>query len=69
MSKQKKKSAYGAGQVVQGEIIKMKKIDWSACIGDTRPEDWTHGPVVPVGSEKTPAAKKRRDSVDRKKRT
>ena len=63
-----KKPAYGAGQAVQGEILIMKKIDWSHCIGDTRPEDWTHGPVLPVGGEKLPA-RKRREATGPKKRT
>jgi len=57
---------YGAGQVVQGEIITMSVIDWSDTIDD--PENWTRGPVLPVGAIEAPAKSKRSAVAGRKKR-
>jgi hypothetical protein len=65
MSK-KKKPKYGAGQIVQGEIITLSVIDWSDTIDD--PENWTRGPVLPVGAMELPARKKRSEGNGRKKR-
>jgi hypothetical protein len=45
----------------------MKRIDCSAWIDN--PEEWTHGPVLPVGGAKPAAAKKRREGQGRKKGT
>jgi hypothetical protein len=67
MSK-KKKPAHGVGQVVEGEILTMLKIDWSDCIGDTQPEEWTRGPVRPVTGEDEPGGNKGRQAASRKKR-
>jgi hypothetical protein len=64
----KKKPAYGAGQVVQGDILPTILIDWSDCIPDSEIEEWTRGPLLPVGGAKPLAAKKRRASIGRKKR-
>jgi hypothetical protein len=65
MPKQRKMK-YGAGQVVQGEIITMSVIDWSDTIDD--PENWTRGPVLPVGAIEAPAKSKRSAVAGRKKR-
>jgi hypothetical protein len=67
MSK-KKKPAYGVGQVVDVEIITMKRIDCSKWVAGSLAE-WTHGPVLPVGSENPPVEKEGRETVGRKKRT
>ena len=65
MSK-KNKSKYGAGQAVHVEVITMKPIDCSSWIDD--PENWTRGPVLPVGAVEEPAKSKRSAIAGRKKR-
>ncbi len=62
----KTKSKYGAGQVVQVEIMTMSVIDWSDTIDD--PENWTRGPVLPVGAVEEPAKSKGSAVAGRKKR-
>ena len=52
-----KKPKYGAGQVVQGEILPTLVVDWSDCISN--PEEWTRGAALPVGAVEPPATKKR----------
>ncbi len=62
----KKKPAYGAGQAVQGEILPTWEIDCSSWIDD--PENWTRGPLLPVGAIEAPAKSKRSAVAGRKKR-
>jgi hypothetical protein len=62
----KKKPAHACGQAVQGEILPTIVIDCSAWIDN--PEEWTRGPVLPVGAAEQPASKKRSEAKSGKKR-
>ena len=57
MSNRKKKPKYGAGEIVRGEIVTLKTVDWSDTIDDL--ENWTRGPVLPVGAAHRSAATKK----------
>jgi hypothetical protein len=69
MMSKKKKPAYGVGQVVQGDIITMTRIDCSKWIGDKSVEEWTRGPVRPVTAVEQPTEKREHEPAGRKKRT
>jgi hypothetical protein len=64
MSKPKMKS--GAAQAVEGKIIRVV-LDCSSWIGDVPLEQWTRGPILPVGGEQTSAKNGKRRVKGRKK--
>ena len=63
----KKNAKIKPAQAVEGEILKIE-FDCSSWIGDVPLEQWTRGPILPVGGELRTAKNGRRDTKGRKKR-
>ena len=63
----KKKSKPKAAQAVEGAIVKIE-IDCSSWIGDVPFEQWTRGPILPVGGEQRSTKNGKRDAKGGKKR-
>ncbi len=63
----KREPKYGAAQAVEGQIIKIE-FDFSSGIGDVPLDQWTRGPILPVGGEPRPASTGKRQAKSRKKR-
>ena len=56
-----------AAQAVEGQIIKVE-FDFSSGIGDVPLEQWTRGPILPVGGELPSAKNGKRPATGRKKK-
>ncbi len=66
MSKKSDPKRHGA-QAVEGQIIKVV-FDFSSGIGDIPLDQWTRGPILPVGSAQQPAKNGKRVAKSRKKK-
>jgi hypothetical protein len=54
-------------RIVEGQIIKIE-FDCSSWIGDVPLDQWTRGPILPVGGEPIPAKNDKRRAKKPKKR-
>lgn len=67
MSKKNDRKRHAA-QAVEGQIIKIE-FDFSSAIGDVPLDQWTRGPILPVGGEQPSVKNGKRQSNGRKKKT
>jgi hypothetical protein len=67
MAKKSKPKLHGA-QAVEGQILKIE-FDCSSWIGDVPLDQWTRGPILPVGGEKQSTKNGKRGAKARKKKT
>jgi hypothetical protein len=65
MAKKSKPKVHGA-QAVEGQIIKIE-FDCSSWIGDVPLDQWTRGPILPVGGEQPSAKNGKYKAKGRKK--
>jgi hypothetical protein len=66
--KKKKEQAKGA-IAVEGKILPTWVIDCSSWIGDVPLDQWTRGPILPVGGEPRAAKNGKRRPKGRKKKS
>jgi len=57
-----------AAQAVEGQILKIE-FDCSSWIGDVPLDQWTRGPILPVGADQPAKKNGKRDRKGRKKGT
>jgi hypothetical protein len=64
----KKKVQLKGAIAVEGQILPTLVFDMSAGIGDVPLEQWTRGPILPVGADKPAAKNGKRGGKGRKKK-
>jgi hypothetical protein len=64
----KKKPIIKAGIAVQGKILPTWEIDFSSGIGDEPLDQWTRGPILPVGAEPPTVKNGKRGAKSRKRK-